>query len=145
MAVGRQGLTLRIPRQVPVVATMPEGQGQDAHERAVAVVLLVARTGLLGRLSRAQGREGAHGLHAAVEDEPVDGEVPLGTPTHQPPGEVVEVEPAFLQERCQQAQRLGPVVRPRPRGTVSWLRAKPDGGSSSISAGGGTREAGVNS
>ena len=94
---------------------MPEGQGQDAHQRAVAVVALAGRPGLRGGRAGLEGREAPARGDADVEDLAIDGEVPLLIPAEHPTPEVLGVEPAAVQQRVEQAERLRAVVRPRPR------------------------------
>jgi len=60
--------------QLRICPEMPEGQGEHAHQRAVAVRTLLGRAGLESRSARAERPDRGAGLDADVEDATIDGE-----------------------------------------------------------------------
>jgi hypothetical protein len=112
MTVGDRRLGHRIGRQVGVGAAVPEREGQDPHERAVAVGPRVGGPGRRGGHPGTQGSDGDPGLDADVEDVAVDGIPALVVPRDQSAADVVHVEVTHPQERFEQDEGLGTVVRP---------------------------------
>jgi hypothetical protein len=118
---------VRISNERLVITLMPEREREHPHERAVAVCLLVGR-------ARNRRRDTAHhrpdrprGLDTHVEHMIVDCEVSAFVPSDEAPPEVVEIELSAIEQRGEEAQRLGTVVTPGRGRNTSVRPPKPNG------------------
>jgi radical SAM superfamily enzyme YgiQ (UPF0313 family) len=94
---------------------VPQGKGQDTHERPVSVCLGLGAPGVERRHSVLQAGNGARSLDATIKYPAVDGKVTLVVPASQASAEVLGVERATMEERREQTQCLSTVVAPRSR------------------------------
>ena len=101
VAVRDRRLGAGILDQLGIGPAMPERQGQGPHERPVAVGALLRRPGLRGGDPVAQRPDRAGRLDADVEDAGIDGQFPPVVPGQEATAQIIEVQPAAIQERSQ--------------------------------------------
>src|SRR5262249_17801709 len=112
------GLQTRVVHQLRVVTSMPQGEWEDTHQRTVPVSGLLTSPGLERGDAGLHSSDGAPGLDPTIEYSAIHGQVAALVPGDEPSAEVLGIESATVEQRCEQAQGLGAIVAPGARRSV---------------------------
>ena len=115
MAVGDPRMEHGVLDEFRIAPPVPQGQGQDAHERAVAVSHLVAASAFQGGDALLEPAQRLAGLHPDIEHVAAHGVVPVAVPSVDALHAVPGVHPSQVQQGGEQAKGLGAVVAPGAR------------------------------
>lgn len=89
-------LRVGIPNEIRITSLMPQGEWQDAHERAVAVGVLVVWAGSVWRNTREQRANRLTGLNTDIKNHIVDGKIAGLIPGDEALSKICKVKRAML-------------------------------------------------
>src|SRR6266480_4685409 len=110
MAMSNPRLHACVLREFGITALMPEGERQDAHERAIAVGVLVGPPCVDGGFACTEPVQSMAGLDAGVEHSTVDRHVAVLIPAQQPFAEILDVQKIPIEQTGEQAKGLSSVI-----------------------------------